>query len=88
LNHPNIAIIHGFEEADGIKALVMEFVEGSTLADSIAHGPLALDEALATASQIAQALEAAHEKGIVHRDLKPANVIVRPGRLAVCSTRC
>ncbi|HMF92751.1 MAG TPA: protein kinase [Vicinamibacterales bacterium] len=78
LNHPNIAQIHGFEEADGIRALVMELVEGPTLADRLASGPIPLDEALAVARQIAEALETAHEQGIVHRDLKPANVKVRP----------
>lgn len=78
LNHPNIAIIHGFEEADGVKALVMELVEGPTLADRIAHGPLLIDDSLSIAKQIVEALEAAHEKGIVHRDLKPANIKVRP----------
>jgi len=78
LNHPNIAIIHGLEEADGVKALVMELVEGPTLADRIAHGPLPIDESLSIAKQIVEALEAAHEKGIVHRDLKPANIKVRP----------
>jgi len=77
LNHPNIAIIHGLEEADGVKALVMELVEGPTLADRIAHGPLPIDESLSIAKQIVEALEAAHEKGIVHRDLKPANIKVR-----------
>ncbi len=77
LNHPNIAQIHGLEESAGIKALVMELVEGPTLADRIAEGPIPLDEALPIARQIAQALEAAHEQGIVHRDLKPANVKVR-----------
>ena len=78
LNHPNIAQIHGLEETDGIKALVLELVEGPTLADRIVKGPIPLDEALPIAKQIAEALEAAHEQGIVHRDLKPANVKVRP----------
>src|SRR5262245_4112178 len=77
LNHPNIAIIHGFEEADGIKALVLELVEGPTLADRIARGPIPLDEVGRMAVQIAEALEAAHEQGIIHRDLKPANIKVR-----------
>ena len=77
LNHPNIAIIHGLEKADGIRALVMELVEGSTLADRIAQGPIPIDEALPIAKQIAEALEGAHEQGIIHRDLKPANVKVR-----------
>ena len=78
LNHPNIAHIHGFEEVDGIKALVIELVEGPTLADRIAQSWLSLDEAFPIAKQIAEALEAAHEQGIIHRDLKPANVKVRP----------
>ena len=77
LNHPNIAQIHGFEESDGIKALVMELVEGPTLADQITQGAIPVDEALPIAKQIAEALEAAHEQGIIHRDLKPANVKVR-----------
>lgn len=77
LDHPNIARVHELEEANGIRALVMELVDGPTLADRIAQGPLPVDEALLIASQIAQALEAAHEHGIVHRDLKPANVKVR-----------
>ena len=77
LNHPHIAAIYGFEEADGVKALVMELVEGATLADRIAQGPIPIDEALPIARQIAEALEAAHERGIVHRDLKPANIKVR-----------
>ena len=78
LNHQNIASIYGLEEAHGIRALVMEFVDGPTLADRIARGPIPMDEALQIARQIAEALEAAHEHGIVHRDLKPANVKVRP----------
>ena len=77
LNHPNIAAIHGLEESDGVKALVMELVEGPTLADRIAQGAIPLDEALPIARQIAEALEAAHEQGIIHRDLKPANIKVR-----------
>jgi eukaryotic-like serine/threonine-protein kinase len=77
LNHPNIAQIYGFEESAGILALVLEFVEGSTLADRLTQGPIAIDEALPIAKQIADALEAAHEQGIIHRDLKPANVAIR-----------
>ncbi len=69
LSHPNIAPIFGLEEAGGVRALVMELVEGPTLAERIAAGPIPLEEALALARQIADALEAAHEKGIVHRDL-------------------
>ncbi len=78
LNHPNIAAIHGLEEADGIRALVLEFVDGPTLADRIARGRIRLDEALGIVRQIAEAIEAAHEKGIIHRDLKPANIKLRP----------
>ena len=77
LNHPNIAQIHGLEEADGVRALVLELVEGPTLADRIKRGPIPLDEALPIAKQIAEALEAAHEAGVIHRDLKPANIKVR-----------
>jgi Tol biopolymer transport system component len=77
LNHPNIAHIHGFEDSGPSHALVMELVEGATLADRLAQGPIGLDEALPIARQIADALEAAHDQGIVHRDLKPANVKVR-----------
>ena len=77
LNHPNIAAIHGLEEADDIRALVLELVEGPTLADRIKQGPIPLDEALPIAKQIAEALEAAHEAGVIHRDLKPANIKVR-----------
>jgi Tol biopolymer transport system component len=78
LNHPNIAAIYGLEEAGGIRALVLELVEGPTLANRIAAGAIPIDDALPIARQIADALEAAHEQGIVHRDLKPANVKVRP----------
>ena len=77
LNHPNIAHIFGLEKADGTIALVMELVEGPTLADRIAQGPIPLADGLAIAKQIAEALEAAHEQGIIHRDLKPANIKVR-----------
>jgi serine/threonine protein kinase/Tol biopolymer transport system component len=77
LNHPHIAQIHGFEDTDGVRALVMELVEGPTLADRIVSGAIPINEALAIASQIADALEAAHEQGIIHRDLKPANIKVR-----------
>ena len=78
LNHPGIAQIHGLEEQDGTKALVLELVEGPTLADRIAQGPIPVEEALPIAKQIAEALEAAHEQGIIHRDLKPANIKLRP----------
>ena len=88
LNHPNIAAIHGIEESEpstsdgtspgqAVKALVLELVEGPTLADRILQGPIPLDEALPIAKQIAEALEAAHEAGVIHRDLKPANIKVR-----------
>ena len=69
LNHPNIAAIYGLEDFDGAVALVMEFIDGSTLADRVEHGPIAFEDAHAIAKQIADALEAAHERGIVHRDL-------------------
>ena len=77
LNHPHIAAIYGLENTADVNALVMELVEGPTLADRIAQGPVPIDEALAIARQIAEALEAAHEQGIIHRDLKPANIKVR-----------
>jgi serine/threonine protein kinase len=77
LNHPNIAHVHGLEDAAGAPAIVMEIVEGPTLAERIAQGAIPIQEALAIARQIADALEAAHDRGIVHRDLKPANIKVR-----------
>ncbi|HEV3215506.1 MAG TPA: serine/threonine-protein kinase, partial [Vicinamibacterales bacterium] len=77
LNHPNIAHIHGLEVSNGVRALVMELVEGPTLADRIAQGRIPIAETLPMAKQITEALEAAHEAGIVHRDLKPANIKVR-----------
>jgi len=78
LNHPHIAAIYGLEESDGVKALVMELVEGDDLSQRIARGPIPFDEALPIAKQIAEALEAAHEQGVIHRDLKPANIKIRP----------
>src|SRR5262245_35584140 len=78
LDHPHIAQIHGFEQANGVSALVMEFVEGEDLAQRLARGALPVDEALPIARQIAEALEAARERGIIHRDLKPANIKLRP----------
>ena len=77
LNHPNIGSIYGLEEAEGVRALVLELVEGPTLADRIKQGPIPLDEALPIAKQIAEALEAARERGVIHRDLKPANIKVK-----------
>jgi Tol biopolymer transport system component len=77
LNHPNIAHIHGLEESGGVRALVMELVEGDDLSQRIAKGVIPIDDALPIAKQIADALEAAHEQGIIHRDLKPANIKVR-----------
>jgi serine/threonine protein kinase/Tol biopolymer transport system component len=78
LNHPHIATIHGLEEHNDARALVLELVAGTTVADRLASGPLRVNEAIAIAKQIAEALEAAHEKGIVHRDLKPANIMLTP----------
>jgi serine/threonine protein kinase len=78
LNHTSIAAIYGLEESGDVRALIMELAEGPTLADRISKGPIPLDEALSIARQIAEALEAAHEKGIIHRDLKPANIKVTP----------
>src|SRR5436190_895618 len=78
LNHPHIGAIYGFEDSGETHALVLEFVDGPTLADRIAQGAIPIDEALTIAMQIAEALEAAHEQGIIHRDLKPANIKLRP----------
>jgi len=78
LNHAHIAQIHGLEESSGVRALVMELVDGEDLAQRIVRGAIPIDEALAIAQQIAAALEAAHEQGIIHRDLKPANIKLRP----------
>jgi WD40 repeat protein len=84
LNHPGIAAIHSLEEQGGVTALVLELVEGETLTERIHRGPLRLEQALPIAAQIADALEAAHERGIVHRDLKPANIKLSPdGRIKV-----
>ena len=77
LNHPNVAAIYGLEKTPGFTALVMELVEGEDLSQRIARGAIQIDEALPIARQIADALEAAHERGIIHRDLKPANIKVR-----------
>lgn len=78
LNHPNIATIHGLEKADGKQLLVMELVEGETLADRLEKSPLSLEETLDVCHQIAEGLESAHEKGIIHRDLKPGNIKISP----------
>jgi len=79
LNHPNIGGIYGFDESDGVRALVLELVDGATLAELVALGPLSMTKALKAARDIADALEATHEKGIVHRDLKPANIKITEG---------
>jgi len=81
LNHPNIAILHGLVDSDGQRALVMELVPGETLGDRIKRGLMPPEEALNVARQIAEALEAAHERGVVHRDLKPGNVMITPAGL-------
>jgi serine/threonine protein kinase/Tol biopolymer transport system component len=78
LNHPHIGALYGVEDADGVRALVMELVEGEDLAQRLVRGPIRLNEALPIAKQIAEALEAAHEQGVIHRDLKPANIKLRP----------
>src|SRR5437899_7001463 len=84
LNHPNIAAIYDLQEANGSRYLVLELVQGETLAERIARGPTPVEEALDIAKNICEALEAAHEKGIVHRDLKPANIKITPeGRVKV-----
>ena len=84
LNHPNIATIHGFEEENGTRFLVLELVEGDTLAERLKRGAIPVEESLTLALQIAEALEAAHEKGVIHRDLKPANIKVTPdGKIKV-----
>ncbi|HUL75276.1 MAG TPA: protein kinase, partial [Vicinamibacterales bacterium] len=84
LDHPNIGTIHGWEDSTGLQAIVLELVEGPTLRERMASGPMRLDDALGIARQIADALESAHEQGIVHRDLKPANIKIRPdGRVKV-----
>src|SRR4029434_7496112 len=81
LDHPHIGAILGVEESDGVRALVLGLVEGDTLAERIARGPIPLAEALEYARQIADALEAAHEKGIIHRDLKPSNIKITTARV-------
>jgi serine/threonine protein kinase len=78
LNHPHIAAIHGFEDSGQVHALVLELVEGRTLAERLAGGPFSLEDAMRIATQIVDAMEAAHDQGIVHRDLKPANIKIRP----------
>jgi len=84
LNHTNIAAIYGLEESEGTNFLVLELIEGQTLADRIKAGPIPVEESLKLALQIAEALEVAHEKGVIHRDLKPANIEVTPdGRVKV-----
>src|SRR5262249_45402200 len=84
LNHPNIAQIYGLEESDKTRCIVMELVEGETLQERLKRGPIPIEEALPIAKQIAEALEAAHEKGIIHRDLKPANIkVARDGKVKV-----
>jgi len=78
LNHPNIATLHGLEEHNGIHYLIMELVEGETLAERLSNGALSIDEVRSIVKEIADGLEEAHEKGIVHRDLKPANIKITP----------
>ena len=84
LNHPKIAAIHGLKESNDTRFLVLELVEGDTLAEGLQRGPIPVEDALKLALQIAEALEAAHEKGVIHRDLKPANIKITPeGRVKV-----
>ena len=78
LNHPHIGIIHDIQEDRGTRFLVLELVEGETLAERLKRGPLPIDEALELLKQVAEALEAAHEKGVFHRDLKPASIQITP----------
>jgi len=78
LDHPNIGQIYGIEDAGQTKALVLQLIEGPTLADKIAQGPIPVEDALKIALQMAEGLEAAHEKGVIHRDLKPANIKITP----------
>jgi serine/threonine protein kinase len=78
LNHPNIAAIYDLQEADGVRFLVLELIEGETLAERITRGPIPVEESLAIAKQMAEGLEAAHEKGVTHRDFKPANIKTTP----------
>jgi len=80
LNHPKIAAIYGFDDSDGARFLVMEYVEGDTLGSHLKNAPVAVEDAIDIAKQIAEALEAAHEQGVIHRDLKPANVMIREDR--------
>ena len=79
LNHPNTAAIYGLEQAEGKRFLVLELVEGETLAQRLSKGALSVEDALGVCRQIAEGLEAAHEKGVIHRDLKPANVMITEG---------
>src|SRR5437867_1389945 len=84
LNHPNIAQIYGLEESDNTRCIVMELVEGETLQEQLKRGPIPLDDALPIAKQIAEALEAAHDRNILHRDLKPGNIMLTAeGRVKV-----
>jgi serine/threonine protein kinase len=84
LNHPNIAQIYGLEESDQARCIVMELVEGETLAQRLRRGPIPVDETLLIAKQVAEALETAHDRGIIHRDLKPANIkLLEDGKVKV-----